>query len=410
MTLALDGRGNPNLKGHRSYFCVKTESNTNNFDNIVPSGKIKQHPLNNIAYPPNDKELEDLSVLIKNSGLIDPIEIDIKDKETIWSGHRRYRTLIKKFKVTELPIKYVNVPEFDNKFEELQYLVERNVRREEAFIDKYTYLKWFFTEFKKEFGNDMDKNGKDYQCKLKGMSLDLFKKAQDIEYSGRNDLWKKIKKGNAVTTVWKQWKDGNKPKDRKMNPSIVSYLKQNRDILIEALNHTSSYMTSLANQERRDLEKNDGSTIKKFLSIQPNIIGGIVHEDLTKNVASILRRNGKDVEALNDGLSDLTSLTESWDLETKTAIFDGTKLTFTSSKGWGAYYMLLGYTYEFDRFFLALTKVPHKSWTFAGGSLCVLTTKELHRLSQQNPNDYIQILGGIGESKGKFHCYLDSIV
>lgn len=33
MTLALDGRGNPNLKGHRSYFCVKTESNTNNFDN-----------------------------------------------------------------------------------------------------------------------------------------------------------------------------------------------------------------------------------------------------------------------------------------------------------------------------------------------------------------------------------------
>ena len=135
----------------------------------------------------------------------------------------------------------------------------------------------------------------------------------------------------------------------------------------------------------------------------------MIHEDLTKNIASILRRYGKNVEALNDGRADLTSLTEAWDLETKTALFDGTKLTFTSSKGWGAYYVLLGYTYEFDRFFLAVVKVPHKSWTFARGGLCVLNTKELYKISQKNPKDYIQILGSIGQSKGKFHCYLDPI-
>tara|TARA_R110002020_G_scaffold475977_2_gene715287 strand:+ start:10684 stop:12390 length:1707 start_codon:yes stop_codon:yes gene_type:complete len=33
MALALDGRGSNTLKGHRSYFCVKTESDTDNFDN-----------------------------------------------------------------------------------------------------------------------------------------------------------------------------------------------------------------------------------------------------------------------------------------------------------------------------------------------------------------------------------------
>jgi len=383
--------------------------NTNNYDKIVPIDSIIPHRLNNIAYPPNDNELEDLAVLIKNSGLIDPIEVDIKDKKTIWSGHRRYRTLIKKFKVSELPIKYVNVPDFDNKFEELQYLVERNVRREEEFINKYTYLKWIFAEFKKIYGNAMDKTMKEYNCKLKGISLDLYTKAEDIEYSGRVNLWKKIQNGTAVTTVWKEWIDGKKSKDRNMNPSIISYLKEKMEILKEALSETSSYMTSLANKERRDLEKNDGSTHKPFLKIQPNTIGGMIHEDLTKNIASILRRYGKNVEALNDGRADLTSLTEAWDLETKTALFDGTKLTFTSSKGWGAYYVLLGYTYEFDRFFLAVVKVPHKSWTFARGGLCVLNTKELYKISQKNPKDYIQILGSIGQSKGKFHCYLDPI-
>ena len=254
---------------------------TNNYDKIVSIGDIEQHVLNNIAYPPNDKELVDLAVLIKNSGLIDPIEVDVKDKKTIWSGHRRYRTLIKKFKVSEVPIKYVNVPEFDNKFDELRYLVERNVRREEAFIDKYNYLKWIFTEFKKVYGNDMDDSMKEYNCKLKGISLDLYKKAQDVEYSGKAHLWKKIEKGSAVTTVWKEWKDGKKSKDRKMNPSIISYLKEKMEILKEALSETASYMTSLANQERRDLEKSDGSTHKPFLKIQPNIIGGMIHEELT---------------------------------------------------------------------------------------------------------------------------------
>ena len=41
-----------------------------------------------------------------------------------------------------------------------------------------------------------------------------------------------------------------------INPSIFSYLNENRQLLKEALSETSSYMTSLANQERRDLEKN----------------------------------------------------------------------------------------------------------------------------------------------------------
>jgi|2_EtaG_2_1085320.scaffolds.fasta_scaffold26644_2 hypothetical protein len=383
--------------------------NTGKYDKLVPIGSIEQHRLNDIAYPPNDKELDDLYVLIEKSGLLDPIEVSEKDKKVIWSGHRRYRTLIKKAKVAVVPVKYVPVPEFDNEFEELTYLTERNVRRTESFIDKYNYLKYYFDNFKKRYKVELSSEQKEYQCKIKGVSLDLFTKARKIEYCGRNDLWKKIVDGTAVTTVYKQFMDGSKPKDRTMNRSIITYFDKNREILIEALSETSIYMNSLVNQERKDLEKNDGSTHNPFLSFQPNIIGGMVHEDLTKNIAAILRRNGKDVEALNDGLADITSLIEKWDLETKTTVFDGTRLSFTSSKGWGAYYVLLGYTYEFDRFFLALVRVPHKSWTFARGGLCLLSTKELHRISQKSPKDYIQILGGIGESKGKYHCYLDNL-
>ena len=383
--------------------------NTNTYDKLVLVGDLEQHRLNHIAYPPNNKELKDLAVMIHNSGLIDPIEVNKVDKKIIWSGHRRFRTLISEFNVTEVPVKYVNVPDFDNDLDELTYLVERNVKREEKFIDTYKYLKYYFTTYKKDYQMELSNDAKEYQCKLKNISLDLYKKAQEIEYSGRSDLWKKVEKGNAVTTVWKELKNRLKDKDRHMNPSINLYFEKNRDVLIEALSETATYMYSLVHQERKDLEKNDGSTHKPFLGYQTNIIGSFTHEDFTKNVAAILRRNGKDVEALNEGLADLTSLTEKWDIETKTALFDGTKLTFTSYIGWGAYYILLGYTHEYNRFFLALVKVPHKSWVFGKHRMCYLSTKELYRISQDKPNDYIQVLGGISKSKGRFHCYLDPI-
>ena len=382
--------------------------NTSRHDDKLPVSDIIPHRLNDIAYPPNKKEIDDLEVLIKKDGLIDPLEIDERDKKTIWSGHRRYRTLIQRFKVSEIPVIYVSVPEFDNDIEEITWLVTRNVKREEEFIDKYKYLKYIFKEHKKTYGNELDNDGKEYHCRLKGVSLDMYQKAEKVEYSGRADLWKKIVKGAKVNTIYKLWKKGDESNERRMEPSILRYLDKNKHILVEALSETASFMTQLANLERKDLEKNDGSTHKPFLKIQPNIIGGIVHEELTKNLGSILRRVGKDVETLNNNLADLTSLTESWDLETKTTLFDGTKLTFTSSKGWGAYYLLLGYTHEFDRFFLCIAKVPSSSWSRARG-FRFLTTKEIHRIKKEDSDNYLQVLGGIGQTKGKFHCHLDPI-
>ena len=55
--------------------------NTNTYDKLVLVGDLEQHRLNHIAYPPNNKELKDLAVMILNSGLIDPIEVNKVDKK-----------------------------------------------------------------------------------------------------------------------------------------------------------------------------------------------------------------------------------------------------------------------------------------------------------------------------------------
>jgi hypothetical protein len=385
----------------------KIYKKTFNYDEIKGVGELEQHRLNDIAYPPNDKEEKDLWFLLEKDGLTDPLEIDKKDKKTIFGGHRRYRTLVKKGNLSVVPVIYIDVPEFDNDFEELDWLVSRNVKRDERYIDKYNYFKYYFNKYKDEYKVELSKEKKEYICKLRSTSYDLFKKAQKIELTSP-ELWKKVMRGDAVTSVYNQMINKNKPNERLMNPNTISYFKKHSDIVMEALNETATYMSFLANQERRDLEKNDGSTHKRFLNFQTNVIGAMVHEDLTKNIASILRREGKDVVALNDGLADLSSLSEKWEIEDKTALFDGTKLTFTSSKGWGAYYILLGYTHDFDRFFLCLSKVPSSSWTRVRAGLKTLTTKEIYKLSQ-NSKDYIQILGGVGKTKGKYHCYLDNL-
>ena len=373
--------------------------NIQEYDELVKSGVLYGDVDNSAIY---DFETEDLEETIKAFGLRKPIYVSEKyrnsDTKKIYGGHRRNKSL-EVLKVTHRPIKYVNVTEYDNSYDNTINLMADNQTRDISAFKKYKSVVKLNELYEEKNGVKPSTDIIKSHCSLSTTNYTTYKHAEDIRMTNPV-LWKKVESQKVtLSSAWDTHKNGEVAKNRNMSPNTMKVVTSDR--VNRALRLTQMAMSQYYEVGVPD-PLNPNETWYMTREFQKQTITADVHEAFTKSLARILVADGlNDAVALNKGLADLQVMNNEVQLETKATMKKprSTKTEWTGSrKVKGAYYNLLKFNSDFTMWFHAIVKVPFDKWMSGGkAGIKKLTDVSVNELIKNNDG---KILHGYIDNDG----------
>ena len=389
--------------------------NTERVDAIMSIDKVKSDPDNPVLYGENDSDYyKALKNNIRLKGLKNPIVI-YKDG-TIKSGHTRYKITIE-LGYDTIPVQFSIVDKPPRGFDNMMSLMAENQTRPSDIARQYNQIKTASESYEASKGQRCtDKVIKEIICPTVQMSFNMYSQLRELyndEIYGRSKFVKVMKtNGSAMSPGYahsRMLKDRkNAANNAKLKTSTVLDELLTKQDIVFAASAVSNVMSQI---ENISFNGRDGKDINIFDNIQQNVLGGFAHEIFTNAITDCINFKYGKLDAINKAIAKADSRQRLEDIdipflngsiEVKTCIIkDGNKLKFTTRKPKAGYYLLLGFTPDYEDFYCAYGILKSDVWKKAvGGHSANMDIKELQK---------VQLMEFAGKLKldkktGNVHC------
>ena len=375
----------------------------------------------NITYTDNEDYYEGLKTSIGRNGLFNPPVV--YPNNVIKSGHTRTK-IVRQLKHKTIPIIRSTVEKPQDSYNNKMALMMENQTRTTDIARQYRQIKLTIEAYEEEYKEDCPKNViKNTICPAAQMSYNMFKQLRLLEeerstaVSGiPNDLFDRVVNTNgAALSPGKahelRLKDKNKPPVSPLPISNTMKKIVTEEDIVYAVNFVNNAMNQLRNIN--GISPNQ-EYIPAFENIQQNVIGGLAHETFTNAVTdSINHRNPKGTSepavaraSKSQRIEDIFFPTINGAIEVKTCLIkDGNKLKFTTGKVKTGFYLLVGFTDEFDYVYCSYGFLDDTAWKrgYHGPA-----TMDITKLQKANMNNLAGTLK-LDKKTEKVHCIPVSI-
>jgi hypothetical protein len=390
---------------------------TERHDDVVDIHKLVSDPDNVEIYGARDKEyFQDLCRQIDENGLIEP-PIVYPETFEIKSGHTRIAAL-KELGCTEAPIIWSQASKPKNKFKNMMRLMTANMGRPSNLERQWKSVQLAINEYKDDNDGVCPPNIVKQICSAAQLSHTSayanLKKLSDKTY----DTPKGFDRPDLVARIFSD--GGNNLSvnramimaraDAKQRANMSKYMHSSKvlenaidDRHVEySINRVSNLMTMFRDATFTDTE---GETKYGFRNIQQNIVGGLVHELFANAFTDFInsKKSASDDKAVaydpkDNGIYDISFPLHNAGIEIKTCqIKNGNKVEFISKFPKTGYFLFIGYTPEFDYFYVSYGKVNESDFGNRSrfgtkvdlGAVSKLTTFKGQLKPNDNNNGYI---------------------
>ena len=388
---------------------------TERHDDVADIHSLVSDPDNVEIYGARDKEyFQDLCRQIDENGLIEP-PIVYPETLEIKSGHTRIAAL-KELGYTEAPIIWSQASKPKNRFKNMMRLMTANMGRPSNLERQWKSVQLAIQEYKDDNNGVCPPNIVKQICAAAQLSYSSaysnLKKLSDPVYEGgydRPDLVTRIFSDggnnlsvNRAMTMAKS--------DANMRANMSKYMHSSKVLenaiddshVAYSINRVSNLMTMFRDATFTDTE---GETKYGFRNIQQNIVGGLVHElfanaftDFINSTKSVSGSKAVAYDPKDNGIYDISFPLHNAGIEIKTCqIKNGNKVEFISRHPKTGYFLFVGYTPEFDYFYVSYGKVNESDFGNRSrfgtkvdlGAVSKLTTFKGQLKPNDNNNGYI---------------------
>ena len=389
--------------------------NTERVDAIMSIDEIKSDPDNPILYGANDTDYyKALKNNIRLKGLKNPIVI-YKDG-TIKSGHTRCKIAIE-LGYDTIPVQFSIVDKPPRGFDNMMSLMAENQTRPSDIARQYNQIKTASESYEVDKGQRCtDTIIKEIICPTVQMSFNMFSQLRDLESDkvhGYSKFVKVMKTNGSAMSPGYAHSRMKKDRENAANNAQLKISKHLDELLTKqdivfAASAVSNVMSQI---ENISFNGRDGKDINIFDNIQQNVLGGFAHEIFTNAITDCINFKYGKIDAINKAvaiadsrqrLEDINIPFFNGSIEVKTCIIkDGNKLKFTTRKPKSGYYLLLGFTPDYEDFYCAYGVLKSDVWKKAvGGHSANMDIKELQK---------VQLMEFAGKLKldrktGNVHC------
>jgi len=389
--------------------------NTERVDAIMSIDEIKTDPDNPILYGANDTDYyKALKNNIRLKGLKNPIVI-YKDG-TIKSGHTR-RKIIIELGYDTIPVQLSVVDKPPRGFDNMMSLMAENQTRPSDIARQYNQIKTASESYEVDRGQRCtDKVIKEIICPTVQMSFHMFSQLRALENDkvhGYSKFVKVMKTNGSTMSPGYAYSRMKKDRENAANNAQLKTSKYLDELLTKqdivfAASAVSNVMSQI---ENISFNGRDGKDINIFDNIQQNVLGGFAHEIFTNAITDCINYKYGKIDAINKAvavadsrqrLEDINIPFFNGSIEVKTCIIkDGNKLKFITRKPKSGYYLLLGFTPDYEDFYCAYGVLKSNVWKKAiGGHSANMDIKELQK---------VQLMEFAGKLKldrktGNVHC------
>ena len=376
---------------------------------------------NNITYTDNEDYYKGLKLSIARNGLFNPPIVYLDN--VIKSGHTRTK-IVRDLKHKTIPIIRSTVEKPQDSYNNKMALMMENQTRTTDIGRQYRQIKLTIKAYEEEYKEDCPTEViQNTICPAAKMSWNMYEQMRKLEAQRStavtgvtNDLFDRVVNTNG-SALSPGKADQLRKQDMAIKPSnplpISNTMKKivTEADIVYAVNFVNNAMNQLRNISGISP---DQEYVPAFENIQQNVIGGLAHETFTNAVTdSINHRNPKGTSepavaraSKSQRIEDIFFPTINGAIEVKTCLIkDGNKLKFTTGKVKTGFYLLIGFTAEFDYVYCSYGYLDDTAWKrgYHGPA-----TMDITKLQEADMKNFAGALI-IDKKTEKIHCMPVSI-
>ncbi len=335
---------------------------TEKYDGIAIIGTLLMNPSNQNMYGKyEDDHILSIQTSVLKDGLKNPIVL-YKDGKTIKSGHNRVLAL-KKAGFEEVPYILSEEERPKSQLQEMISLAIENMGRPANIGRSFFSVKKMCKIYSDE-NNGFEPKSDDIKgyCAYHQIGYDSFVKIKKIEIEAP-DLFDKVVSSNmAITAAINELTMRSQSIIKLSETPFMNGLLGHQEI-----NYGLGCVTAVKNKiDSITINKPGGTEGKAFEEIQPNTMGGIVHEIFTNAIRDIVNYKHKSSvlsAPKNSSLYDLEAVDYNSGIETKTCVTEsGKKPRWVTHRYKDGYVLLLSITPNGKRALAGYGVIPGSCW------------------------------------------------
>jgi hypothetical protein len=390
--------------------------NTERVDAVIKTALAKYDIDNQVLYGDDDKDYyEALYNDIEENGIKNPPIL--YDDNTIKSGHTRIKIMTELGHDT-IPIQRSATKKHKRGFKNMMSLMMENQTRPSDYKRQYYQIKSTVKAY--ELDTDeicTDTTVADVICPAVQMSFNMYKQLRALESNKTHGYSKfvkvletngdKLSPGRAYTFMQQDIKNA-------ANKKVLNQSKILDEIILKSdvaysVNVVSNVMSQL---ERIAFTGRDGEQVSIFDNVQQNVLGGISHEVFTNAIThSINHKYGKTGLDMDKAFAKASKQQKLEDIEipflqgaieVKTCIIkDGNKLKYTTRTPKNGYYLLLGFTPDYEDVYCSYGYLDETVWKKSfGATPSHMIISELQKSDMENFAGKLKL----DKKTGNVHC------
>mgnify|MGYP003113956440 CR=1 FL=1 len=390
--------------------------NTERVDAVIETALAKYDIDNQVLYGEDDTDYyKALYNDIEENGIKNPPIL--YDDNTIKSGHTRIKIMTDLGHDT-IPIQRSTVKKPKRGYKNMMSLMMENQTRPSDYQRQYNQIKTAVNAYELDTGEICtDTTVQNTICPAVQMSFNMYKQLRALELNPTHGYSKfvkvlktngdKLSPGRAYTFMLQ---DIKKAKNKKvLNQSKILDELINKNDVVYSVNVVSNVMSQL---ESVSFTGRDGEQVSIFDNVQQNVLGGISHEVFTNAIThSINHKYGKMGEDMDKAFAKASTQQKLEDIEipflqgaieVKTCIIkDGNKLKYTTRTPKNGYYLLLGFTPDYEDVYCSYGYLDETVWNKGFGA-----TPSHMTISELQKSDMEDFAGKLKLDKktGNVHC------
>jgi hypothetical protein len=384
--------------------------NTERVDAVIETASAKYDIDNQVLYGEDDTDYyEALYNDIEENGIKNPPIL--YDDNTIKSGHTRIKIMTDLGHDT-IPIQRSTVKKPKRGFKNMMSLMMENQTRPSDYQRQYYQIKSTVKAYELDTGEICtDTTVQNTICPAVQMSFNMYKQLRALELNPTHGYSKfvkvlktngdKLSPGRAYTFMLQDIKNA-------ANKKVLDELINKNDV-VYSVNVVSNVMSQL---ESVSFTGRDGEQVSIFDNVQQNVLGGISHEVFTNAITHSINHNygktGLDMDkafakaSKQQKLEDIEIPFLQGAIEVKTCIIkDGNKLKYTTRTPKNGYYLLLGFTPDYEDVYCSYGYLDETVWNKGFGA-----TPSHMTISELQKSDMEDFAGKLKLDKktGNVHC------